>query len=163
MLALYRLGCQADALEVAHDLRKTLAEGLGLDPSPDARRLQEQILRQDPALEHFAQATRLSPPDLGLVGVPEPEEDTTAWFVGRADVIKMLDLVVQEARKGRGRLVVVDGAAGMGKSAVLDEMTARLQASGGLVLRGGGITAGASRRCGPGCRFFGSWSRPIPP
>ena len=144
MLALYRLGCQADALEVAHDLRKTLAEGLGLDPSPDARRLQEQILRQDPALEHFAQATRLSPPDLGLVGVPEPEEDTTAWFVGRADVIKMLDLVVQEARKGRGRLVVVDGAAGMGKSAVLDEMTARLQASGGLVLRGGGITAGAS-------------------
>jgi DNA-binding SARP family transcriptional activator len=145
MLALYRLGRQAEALEVAHDLREALADGLGLDPSPDARLLQEQILTQDPALDHQARAPRLSPPDLGLVeAVPEADERVTAGFVGRHDVTEALERVAQDATSGHGRFVVVDGPAGMGKSAVLDEMTARLQASGGLVLRGGGVSAGAS-------------------
>src|ERR1700712_3498229 len=48
MLALYRLGRQAEALEVALALREALADGLGLDPSPDARHLHEQILTLDP-------------------------------------------------------------------------------------------------------------------
>ena len=145
MLALYRLGRQGEALKVARDLRESLAEGLGLVPSPDARLLQEQILTQDPALDRRARAPRLSPPDLGLVeAVPEPVERVTEVFVGRHDVTEALDLVAQDATRGRGRFVVVDGAAGMGKSAVLREMTARLQVSGGLVLRGGGVSAGAS-------------------
>jgi DNA-binding SARP family transcriptional activator len=145
ILALYRLGRQAEALAAAHDLRVALAEGLGLDPSPDARLLQEQILTQDPALDHEASVPRLIPPDLGLVeAVPEPELRVTEGFVGRHDVTEVLDRVAQDATRGRGRFVVVEGAAGMGKSAVLHELTARLQASGGLVLRGGGVTAGAS-------------------
>jgi predicted ATPase/DNA-binding SARP family transcriptional activator len=51
MLALYRCGRQADALSAYADLRTRLAEELGIDPSPDLRRLQERILRQDPALD----------------------------------------------------------------------------------------------------------------
>ena len=51
MLALYRQGRQAEALEAADHLRRTLAEGLGLDPSPATRRLHEQVLRQDEALD----------------------------------------------------------------------------------------------------------------
>jgi DNA-binding SARP family transcriptional activator len=141
MLALYRLGRQAEALEVAQDLREALADGLGLDPSPEARSLQEQILTQDPALDHAARAPRLSPPDQA---VPEADERVTAGFVGRHDVTEALERVAQDATRGRGRFVVVDGPAGMGKSAVLHEMTARLQAAGGLVLRGGGVSAGAS-------------------
>jgi len=50
MLALYRLGRQADALRAYQQLRHTLAEELGVDPTPELRRLEEQILRQAPDL-----------------------------------------------------------------------------------------------------------------
>ena len=51
MLALYRSGRQAEALDAFQDARWTLVETLGLEPGPELRRLQEAILRQDPALE----------------------------------------------------------------------------------------------------------------
>ena len=50
MLALYRCGRQADALEVYTRGRRRLDEELGLEPSPELHRLQESILRHDPAL-----------------------------------------------------------------------------------------------------------------
>jgi DNA-binding SARP family transcriptional activator/pimeloyl-ACP methyl ester carboxylesterase len=51
MLALYRSGRQAEALAAYQEARRTLAEELGLEPSPALRELQRQILAHDPALE----------------------------------------------------------------------------------------------------------------
>jgi DNA-binding SARP family transcriptional activator len=51
MLALYRSGRQAEALEAYRSARKELSEQFGLDPSEELRRLEEAILRQDPVLE----------------------------------------------------------------------------------------------------------------
>jgi DNA-binding SARP family transcriptional activator len=51
MLALYRSGRQADALEVYRRLRERLDGELGLAPSPALRELETAILRQDPELD----------------------------------------------------------------------------------------------------------------
>ncbi len=51
MLALYREGRQAEALNTFQRAREVLADELGIDPSPEVARLHERILRQDPGLD----------------------------------------------------------------------------------------------------------------
>jgi DNA-binding SARP family transcriptional activator len=50
MLALYRLGCRADALSLYHAGREATIAELGLEPGPNLRRIQQLILRDDPVL-----------------------------------------------------------------------------------------------------------------
>ena len=50
MLALYRSGRQAEALEVYQQARRTFREDLGLEPSEELQQLQRAILAHDPAL-----------------------------------------------------------------------------------------------------------------
>lgn len=57
MLALYRCGRQADALDAFQQARRTLVDELAVEPSPLLRDLEQAILRQDPSL-----APPLSPP-----------------------------------------------------------------------------------------------------
>ena len=54
MLALYRSGRQADALEAYRVARRGLVEELGLEPGRELQRLERAILTQDPALEPAA-------------------------------------------------------------------------------------------------------------
>ncbi len=51
MLALYRSGRQADALELYRRTRETLVEELGIEPSRELQELEQAILRHDPSLE----------------------------------------------------------------------------------------------------------------
>jgi len=51
MLALYRSGRQADALDAYRRARSTLVAELGLEPGPALRDLERQMLEQDPALD----------------------------------------------------------------------------------------------------------------
>jgi len=54
ILALYRSGRQADALEAYRETRRMLNDELGLEPGPALRELEQAILRQDPGLVRAA-------------------------------------------------------------------------------------------------------------
>lgn len=51
MLALYRAGRQAEALETYHEARRVLADELGIDPAPELKQLYGSILRQEQVVE----------------------------------------------------------------------------------------------------------------
>ena len=52
MLALYRCGRQAEALEAYRAARRTLVEEVGVEPGAELRDLHEAMLRQDPRSTH---------------------------------------------------------------------------------------------------------------
>jgi YVTN family beta-propeller protein len=60
MLALYRAGRQAEALELYQNTRRIFVEQLGIEPTPRLRELERAILVHDPELE--AGLPRLRPP-----------------------------------------------------------------------------------------------------
>jgi branched-chain amino acid transport system substrate-binding protein len=68
MLALYRCGRQAEALEVYTGARRLLNDELGLEPGPGLQRLQQRILVQDPALEIAVEPTSRRRRRRGLIG-----------------------------------------------------------------------------------------------
>jgi len=57
MIALYRCGRQAEALEVFQKARRTLVEELGLEPGPALQRVERAILQQDPGLDPPSRVT----------------------------------------------------------------------------------------------------------
>ncbi len=58
-------------------------------------------------------------------------------LIGRAEEVAALGAALVDVRRGRGRLVLVEGDAGIGKTRLVEEFTA--QAAGVRVLAGGGI------------------------
>jgi DNA-binding SARP family transcriptional activator len=62
MLALYRCGRQAEALEAYQRTRRALVDELGIDPTPPIQELERAILRQDPALDLAQSRATPTPP-----------------------------------------------------------------------------------------------------
>ena len=72
MIALYRCGRQAEALQVFHDARQVLNDELGIDPGPDLSRVHQQILASDPDLEAPAAVQPPSVPGASAPAAPVP-------------------------------------------------------------------------------------------
>jgi DNA-binding SARP family transcriptional activator len=68
MLALYREGRQAEALDIYRRTRDEFVAELGIEPGPMLRELQQAILRQDPSLERTQPA-----PDRSILVAPQDE------------------------------------------------------------------------------------------
>jgi DNA-binding SARP family transcriptional activator len=134
MVALYRTGRQAEALRAYGRLRAILAEELGIDPSPKLRRLEDAILRQDDALEWTPvreAAPRADRPAALRDGAHRP-----APFVGRTPELESLRHWLDRAVSGEGRLVLLRGEPGIGKTGIAEEVAAAARARGVPVLWG---------------------------
>lgn len=126
MSALYRGGEQAEALRVFGRLRRTLADDVGADPMPQTAAVHQAVLEHGCA----APPGRL-PTQRGRSGPTHAAAPTAPpALLGRdADVAACLDLCRSAAASPGMRTAIIIGELGIGKSAVLDEISRRLQPS----------------------------------
>lgn len=117
MLAQFRSGRQADALETYRRIRHRLVDELGVDPSPALRAVHQQILDcaadepappKQPVSRPVATSARL------------PRRRTT--FIGRAEEVSAVAAAVVE-----GTLVTLTGVGGVGKTRLALEAAERCQ------------------------------------
>jgi predicted ATPase/DNA-binding SARP family transcriptional activator len=104
ILALYRSGRQAEALDAYQSARDTMVEELGIDPSPELQTLHKQILNQDEAL-----AAPQRPRQRGAtVRLPAP---ATSLIGREQELANLLALLSDDVR-----LVTIAGPGGVGKT-----------------------------------------------
>jgi len=135
MLALYRAGRQAEALEAYRAGRRTLFAELGIEPGHALRELEHAILAQVPALDV---ARRRPQP------VQRPGRAAASPFEGRAEELGLLEAGLDDALAGRGRLFVVVGDAATGKTRLADELASSAKQRGTRILWGRGWAGGGA-------------------
>lgn len=128
MLYYYLWGERTQALKTYEDYRQKLAEELGLSPSLQMEELRRQIM----------QGTVLAPPRPPPPDDPIPHLLSLAHlpFVGRETERAQLQKHLREAQAGQGRLVLLRGEPGVGKTRLAQEVLREVQRDGALVLWG---------------------------
>ena len=121
MLALYRAGRQAESLEVYRAGRTQLREELGIEAGRALRDLERAILSQDPGLD---------------IAATQAAEEAHDVFVGRQGELRELANGLDHALAGRGRLILLSGEPGIGKSRLGDDLLKQARARGADVLTG---------------------------
>jgi DNA-binding SARP family transcriptional activator len=116
LAALVAGGRPAAALAAYAEARERLAAGLGTDPSPETVALYTAILRGE------------------LPASPAVAARDPAGLVGRDQELAYLDTAAGRTRDGSTEIIVVDGEAGIGKTALLRAWAAQRAAVGDTVL-----------------------------
>ena len=138
MLALYRSGRQAEALQVYQSLRAHLVEELGIEPGAVLSELEGAILRHDPDLD-FEPCGQGRPRE-AQAGIPLPARAglvPSSGVVGReAERAALADAIKSVRTPGVTKMVLISGEAGIGKTTLLLEAARAAHDSGATVLYG---------------------------
>jgi DNA-binding SARP family transcriptional activator/tetratricopeptide (TPR) repeat protein len=121
MLALYRSGRQAEALEVCRGARATLVAELGLEPGQELRDLERAVLNRDASLDLPPAATVLGSPAAKHAASPRQLPSSIADFIGRKDHIREISQLLSDKRRSEMAryavpIVALSGRGGVGKS-----------------------------------------------
>ena len=141
MLALYRCGRQADALDVYQRVRAALAQELGLEPGPALRALQVEILEQAASLDgRGAQGrppSRAASSDRALAPLPTRLRPYgPAVFAGRDRELAALRNALTAIPSSGRQAAFVTGEPGIGKTRLVSELAQEAHGGGVLVLGG---------------------------
>ena len=137
MLALYRSDRQAEALQAYQDARTALVDELGIEPGERLRELERAILAQDISLQLEVPQKRPGTA-AGVADTPRPT------FVGRDRELGDLVAGLDGAFAGRGRLVLLAGEPGIGKSRLADALMEHARSRGAAVVVGRSWEAGGA-------------------
>lgn len=124
MLALYRAGRQAEALEAYQLTRKVFVEELGLEPGEELHRLERAILENDTSLDLEMPDTKssLSAPEQLAVITPHQLPRDLPDFAGHDDLSdrlrRLLSPVESDDLGNAIPSVVLTGMSGVGKTAL---------------------------------------------
>jgi DNA-binding SARP family transcriptional activator len=144
MLALYRCGRQAEALQTYQRFGATLRDELGLDPGPALRNLERDILRQAAVLD-WTPGTGIDATASGTAAGAAPIAASPAdtmpavaagGLVGREDQLRVISRALSEASAGRGRVLLLAGEPGIGKTRLAEEAARRARDAGVTVAWG---------------------------
>lgn len=128
MLALYRSGRQAEALDEYGKVREMLVEELGVDPGSQLAKVYEGILRASPELatpERHQAAAPVAPRPVPAAAPCTLPYDL-ADFTGRDRELQHLLRFAQEVDEQGTRIVGIDGMGGCGKTSLAVRAAHRL-------------------------------------
>ncbi|TMR87978.1 BTAD domain-containing putative transcriptional regulator, partial [Nonomuraea basaltis] len=119
--ALYRCGRQGEALAALRRARAHLAEELGVDPGPELRRLEEDILAQAPHLTETADEPPAETPAARPHPVQAAHPVARPALIGRAVELARLTAAADGAAVRHAKVALVVGEPGAGKTTLIEE------------------------------------------
>ncbi|GGO93267.1 BTAD domain-containing putative transcriptional regulator [Wenjunlia tyrosinilytica] len=128
---LYLAGRPAEALRRFETVRRLLAEDLGTEPGPALRQVHMAILRHDTGALRATE--RRSADVTAVAGATGRMRSPGARAVGREAELSRLTGLLSAAHNGITRWAVVSGAAGMGKTRLLEALAREAEQRGSVV------------------------------
>jgi len=135
MTALYRSGRQGEALRAYSTARDHLRRALGVDPGPDLRRLEAEILDQSPALDWYPPPEESAPLQIGSQS-QAPVANPSTGFFGRVAELSALQHALVAQGGAPGGIALVSGEPGIGKTRLVLEAVSRAAGAGSVVVWG---------------------------